>query len=357
MATRMNVRGRPYTNGKAISDDLRELIVSALIENGADKETGKVPRGIFTKVSMQFKVSNSSATNIWKKNCEDGSVSRRPGGVKPRKLSDGDIGLIQTIVGTTPSISYKKISEELEKYSATGRVQEQLIGKAVRKYLPSGENTRKIITRQNRNRYTDGNMAYTQWYLNYIQQKNVRKLKFFDESGFKITDANKRYGHSPIGEKCIEIGKYVATPNLTLNFMVSLDGVSYYNFVEGAADTDNFVEFFYEAAESYTSIGMPVLEPGDVVVLDNCPTHKHEGERRAKDFLGRMGIELVFLPVYSPDLNPAEMCFSKIKTLLKDESYQNLVPANLKVAIGMAISEISVSNVKGYYRCTEYLQV
>ena len=64
MAKRMNARGRPYTNGKAISDDLRELIVSALIENGADKETGKVPRGIFTKVSMQFKVSNSSVTNI-----------------------------------------------------------------------------------------------------------------------------------------------------------------------------------------------------------------------------------------------------------------------------------------------------
>ena len=108
MAKRMNARGRPYTNGKAISDDLRELIVSALIENGADKETGKAPRGIFTKVSMQFKVSDSGVTNIWKKNCEDGNVSRRPGGVKPRKLSDGDIGLIQTIISTTPSISYQK---------------------------------------------------------------------------------------------------------------------------------------------------------------------------------------------------------------------------------------------------------
>ena len=207
--------------------------------------------------------------------------------------------------------------------------------------------------RQNKNRYTDDNMLYTQWFMNYIQQKIVRKLKFCDESGFKVTDTTKTYGHSPSGERCVEIGKYVATPNLTLNFMVSLDGVSYFNFIEGPANTDNFVEFFYEAAESFTSYGMPALEPGDVVVVDNCPTHKNEGERRTRAFLGAMGIELVYLPVYSPDLNPAEMCFSKIKAVLKDDKYQNIVPANLKVAVGTAISEISVSNINGFYRGPE----
>ena len=96
MATRVNARGRPFINGKALSNDLREIIVRTLTDNGADIETGKVPRGILTQVSVQFKISQSSVTNIWKKYCEDGKVDSRPLGVKPRKLSDGDIELIQT---------------------------------------------------------------------------------------------------------------------------------------------------------------------------------------------------------------------------------------------------------------------
>ena len=108
MATRVNARGRPFINGKALSNDLREIIVRTLTDNGADIETGKVPRGILTQVSVQFKISQSSVTNIWKKYFEDGKVDARPLGVKPRKLSDGDIELIQTIVKTNPSASYKK---------------------------------------------------------------------------------------------------------------------------------------------------------------------------------------------------------------------------------------------------------
>lgn len=99
------------------------------------------------------------------------------------------------------------------------------------------------------------------------------------------------------------------------------------------------------------------LEPGDIVIIDNCPIHRNNGELVVSNFLDRMGIEYMFLPTYSPDLNPVESCFSQIKSILKQERFAGMAVANLKVAIGEAIKEISVDNIAGYYRATGYINV
>ena len=110
------------------------------------------------------------------------------------------------------------------------------------------------------------------------------------------TVCHRNYGHSLVGEKCVEVGRFVENPNLTLNLLVSLDGVSHFNFIDGTSNTDTFVAFWEEAAESYSEDGMPALEPGDIIVVDNCPIHRHEGELRTSFFLDRIGVQYVFLP-------------------------------------------------------------
>lgn len=103
-------------------------------------------------------------------------------------------------------------------------------------------------------------------------------MKFFDESGFKTTVAHRFYGHSKIGERAIEVGKFIPNANITLNLYVSLDGPAYFNFVDGPSNAQSFLNFWAEAAETFTPNGVPAIEPGDVIVVDNCNTQISGGD-------------------------------------------------------------------------------
>lgn len=354
-----NIFGRNYSKGKALSEDMRELIVSDLLENGANTASCHIPRGLPTKLSSKYKVTDRTVKNIWVKYCEDGEVGRRPAaGGRDRALSDGDLELVEVLLKEKPTISYAEISTKLQQYSALPcPLSKQRISDAVRKYLPSGKMTFKKVSRQSGDRYTQRNLNYTQDFITYASRANPQKLKFFDESGFKVTVCHRNYGHSKVGEPCIEIGRYVENRNLTLNLLVSLSGVCYFNFLDGPSNTQSYIQFWEEAAESVNENATSALEPGDIVIIDNCPIHRNNGELVVSNFLDRMGIEYMFLPTYSPDLNPVESCFSQIKSILKQERFAGMAVANLKVAIGEAIKEISVDNIAGYYRATGYINV
>ena len=75
--------------------------------------------------------------------------------------------------------------------------------------------------------------------------------------------------------------------------------------------------------------GRPCLQVGDIRVMDNLSAHHYEGGEILEVWLEEMGIELIYLPTYSPDLNPIEFCFNKLKTLLNGE-FQELAHTNTK---------------------------
>ena len=178
-----------------------------------------------------------------------------------------------------------------------------------------------------------------------------------DESGFKVVVANKNYGHSEKGKPCVEIGRYHPSPNLTLNLLIGLDNVLYYNFVEGPSNTEKYLNFWHEASLSQDSFGRPLFFPGDLIIVDNCAIHHNQAERTLTRYFGMQGVEYDFLPTYSPDLNPTENCFMKIKTILTQDRFKDSVVQNLKLAIIDAIKEIKQSDLHGFYRYTGYLNV
>ncbi|XP_070554638.1 uncharacterized protein [Ptychodera flava] len=165
-------------------------------------------------------------------------------------------------------------------------------------------------------KYTPANIAYTEAYLDYMQTKNARTIKFMDESGVKVNTGQSKYGHSPCGQRCVELGRYAAGGNHSVSLLIGYDGVKFCDVIWGPSDTNNYLRFFTEAAEAYDSNGQPVLEPGDTVVVDNAPIHRNEGQRLLTNWLQDLGIELVFLPTYSPEFNPTEQCFNKLKAML-----------------------------------------
>ena len=87
----------------------------------------------------------------------------------------------------------------------------------------------------------------------------------------------------------------------------------------------DFVNFFHEAAANVNPLtGEPILQAGDTVVVDNCPTHHSQPARGLRRWLGEHGIEMLFTPVYSPEFNPAEFCFNKLKHLVKSEELRSI---------------------------------
>lgn len=89
---------------------------------------------------------------------------------------------------------------------------------------------------------------------------------------------------------------------------------------------------------------VPTLAPGDVVILDNLPAHKVAGVRKA---IEASGAEIRYLPPYSPDFNPIEMAFAKLKALLRKAAARTI--AELWAAIALAIDTYSRAECLGYF--------
>ena len=110
----------------------------------------------------------------------------------------------------------------------------------------------------------------------------------------------------------------------------------------GAADTAAFVTYLGQVL-------CPTLKQGDIVVMDNLSVHKSP---EVQHLVEVAGAEVRFLPAYSPDLNPIEKMWSKIKALLR--SAEARTPEQLDQAISMAFSKITTNDAAGYFASCGY---
>jgi transposase len=112
--------------------------------------------------------------------------------------------------------------------------------------------------------------------------------------------------------------------NITMLAALSLSGISAPMTVAGAMDSLVFLAYVEQVL-------VPTLEEGDVVVIDNLAAHKVKGVR---ELIEATGARLIYLPLYSPDLNPIEKCWSKIKTYLR------AAKARTREALEKALKEV-----------------
>lgn len=147
------------------------------------------------------------------------------------------------------------------------------------------------------------------------------------------------------------------SPNFTLSALCSLNGIEYAQIIDGATNTFEFLQFFGECGQSLNaSTGLPCLSIGDVIVMDNLSCHHYEGGEALEEWLGEMGIELLYTPTYSPDLNPIEESFAKIKRVLKNDIVRGNAD-NLKLSVITATTKTTALDMLGYYRHTRYFSV
>jgi len=135
---------------------------------------------------------------------------------------------------------------------------------------------------------------------------DANRLVFIDETWAK-TNMTRVRGRAPRGSRVIDKAPHGHWKTTTLIAALDITGVRCSTVVDGAVNGDVFEAFVAQVL-------VPQLQHGDIVVMDNLSSHKRE---RTRLLIEQRGAQLVFLPPYSPDLNPIEMVFSKVKQLLR----------------------------------------
>ena len=121
-----------------------------------------------------------------------------------------------------------------------------------------------------------------------------------------------------------------------------LDGTTACMALDGTTDTESF-RAYVEA------VLVPTLRPGDTVVMDNLSPHKSDP---TLTLILQAGAFVLFLPAYSPDLNPIEKMWSKIKSLLR--AAEARTPADLITAIGQALAKVTPQDALGWFASCGY---
>jgi transposase len=167
------------------------------------------------------------------------------------------------------------------------------------------------------------------------------RFVFVDESGV-TRSMTRRYGRAPKGERVygsVPLGHWDVT---TLIGALALDGIRASFTVDSAADTDVFHAFVEQAL-------LPTLRPADVVIWDNLPAHKAP---ELKAILESAQATLLPLPPYSPDFNPIEQCWSKVKEFLR--AAEARTEEALQQAIAEAFATITASDARGWFQHCGY---
>jgi transposase len=134
----------------------------------------------------------------------------------------------------------------------------------------------------------------------------MRQYVFLDECGV-TTDLLRRYGRSLSGTRVRDHAPFGHWETHTVVAGLRLDGLTAPAVFNGPIDNPSFLAYIEQVL-------VPSLQPGDVVVLDNLAVHKQPAVRHA---IEAVGAQLRFLPPYSPDFNPIELAFAKLKAFLR----------------------------------------
>ena len=130
--------------------------------------------------------------------------------------------------------------------------------------------TRKRITVVPRESTTPSATEAVDAFLNEISNFRAPKLHFFDESSVIKTTGNRKYGSAVLGEPAIEVQRYASNTNYTINLLHSINGVDFFNILDGPSNGMELLIFFDEALQLERKEGSATLERGDRVVMDNC---------------------------------------------------------------------------------------
>ena len=171
--------------------------------------------------------------------------------------------------------------------------------------------------------------------MRYQARLDPRRLVFIDETWAK-TNMTRTHGRCARGQRLVAKVPHGHWKTLTFVAALRHDAITAPFVLDGPINGDWFLAYVEQVL-------VPTLKPGDVVVMDNLGSHKSQAVRRA---IRKAGAHLLFLPPYSPDLNPIEQVFAKLKTLLR-KAAERTVEATWR-RIGKLLDHFSADECANY---------
>jgi transposase len=162
------------------------------------------------------------------------------------------------------------------------------------------------------------------------------KLVFLDESGVK-TNMTRLYGRATKGSRCHDKTPDGRWETVTILSSIRLDGETESIMFDGAVDRKMFDAYIEE-------ILIPTLRPGDIVIMDNLASHKSE---KSRNLIESKSAICLFLPAYSPDFNPIEKMWSKVKQILR--GLKARTREELFDAVAKALSMVNADDAQGWF--------
>lgn len=179
---------------------------------------------------------------------------------------------------------------------------------------------------------------------NKMKELNSKNLVFIDESGVQ-NNMTRRYGRIVGGTRLRESAPGGTWDTTTMISSIRFNGSIAAMTIEGATDAISFKAYI-------VNILCPTIDRNDIIIMDNLSSHKASEIREA---IEATGARLLFLPPYSPDFNPIEMMWSKIKTSLRKTKARTV--KGLDDAISNAFRSVSESDAKGWFSACGYVLI
>ena len=184
-------------------------------------------------------------------------------------------------------------------------------------------------------------LARIQWQ----KDQSVRlasRLVFLDETGV-TTNMTRRYGRAEKGKRCVDRVPHGHWQTSTFIAALRHDALDAPWLLDGPMNGEAFLEYV-------RSVLGPTLRPGDIVVADNLSSHKVAGVREA---IEARGATLLFLPPYSPDFNPIENFFAKLKALLRKAEQRTF--DGLLQSIAAILDSLTAQECLNYFHSSGYV--
>jgi transposase len=308
------------------SQDLRDRIIAAL-EAGVDTRE---------EIASTFDVSRSFVQKLWRRWQDTGSSAALPhAGGKTRVLA-AHAGRLRAEIEQQPDVTLAELCERVARDHGPTASPSMMCREVQRLNLPR---KKKVLHASERDtpRVRALRADYQEMMVDWIAQH----LKFIDESGVHLS-FTRLYGRAAPGTRVVEAAPFQPGEKWTLVATLSLQTVEAPWLLPGSLDG--------EAFEVYVRCVLaPTLQPDDLVVMDQLPAHRVAG---IEALIRARGARLQLLPPYSPDFNPIERCWAKLKTILR--SLKPRTEAEMIGAIKTALQSITSDDARAWFEYCGY---
>lgn len=309
-----------------LSNTERKLLVKTYEEMPDAKRVAKI-----------YYVSTDTVYRLVRQMRETGSVELKTSSRgRKRVLSAENIEDIRHTVEEQPDITIREIKEKLNLSASEETIRTRVVEMGLRykkKTLHATERDRTDIAEKRK------------WWKNWQEKMwdtTMEKLVFLDESGVN-TNLTRLYGRAYGKERAADAVPLNKPKNRTILSSIRPDGSTAFTTYAGGTTAEKFLDYLKNTL-------IPALHPGDIVVMDNLRTHHIE---EVKTVLREAKISVMYLPAYSPDLNPIEMMWSKVKSVLRKMKART--EEDLIAAIKQAVAQVTPEDCRGWFRKAGYL--